>query len=155
VSGWDDCNTDWSDGCERDLTTNTDCGGCGVACTAGANATANCDANGDCQRSCQVPYENCDGDWSNGCEIPTGLANTCDQDGLASDGCGTAWCGTGGIVDFSGNWTCVTCANCHEFSSTDCSWCQQSTGYWYYSSGTYCNAGPDPCGSSADLVCSP
>jgi hypothetical protein len=33
--GWDDCNLDPKDGCERQLGTSTDCAGCDLACAVG------------------------------------------------------------------------------------------------------------------------
>jgi len=35
--GWDDCNHDWRDGCERQLGTSTDCAGCDSACSPGTS----------------------------------------------------------------------------------------------------------------------
>jgi hypothetical protein len=42
--GWWDCNRAWQDGCETDLTTNTNCGACGRVCAAGTTC-----ADGGCQ----------------------------------------------------------------------------------------------------------
>jgi hypothetical protein len=146
--GWGDCNDDWSDGCETPLDTAQNCAGCGEPCTAGQNATADC-SSGTCQRSCVQPWENCDDDWANGCEIPTGVANQCDANGLnAQTGCWTAYCGsTNDGVNF-GTWYCAGCSTCHVPSAGQCHWCSQTAGVWY-----------DPescvCGSWEDLVCAP
>ena len=39
--GWDDCNRDWRDGCERQLGTSTDCAGCDLACDPGMSCVDN------------------------------------------------------------------------------------------------------------------
>jgi hypothetical protein len=39
--GWDDCNRDWHDGCERQLGTSTDCAGCDLACAPGTSCVEN------------------------------------------------------------------------------------------------------------------
>jgi hypothetical protein len=149
-TGWGNCNGDWSDGCETPLDTAQNCGGCGEPCTAGQNATADC-SSGTCQRSCVAPWENCDDDWSNGCEIPTGVANQCDANGLnTATGCWTAYCGSSNAnnaVNF-GTWYCSGCSNCHVPSAGMCHWCSPSAGVWYP---------PDSCvcGSYEDLACNP
>jgi len=155
-SGWGNCNSTWDDGCETQVNTTQHCGSCSNSCGSRAHATASC-PSGTCQYSCQSPYENCNGNWSDGCEIPTGVANQCDSAGLNDQsGCGTAWCGTDGsdpshIHNF-GTWHCTVCSNCHDFSGTNCSWCNISAGQWYYPNGTDCSQSGD-CGSYRDTVC--
>ena len=39
--GWDDCNLDWRDGCERPLGTDSDCAGCDLACAVGMTCNQN------------------------------------------------------------------------------------------------------------------
>jgi hypothetical protein len=138
------------DGCETPLDTVTDCGACGEPCVAGAHASADC-SEGSCHRDCQSPWENCDGDWTNGCEIPTGEPNRCDIDGLNDvDGCWTAYCGSSSddyAVNF-GDWYCFECTTCHVPSAGRCQWCSHVDGRWY----------PDDecaCGTWEDLVCGP
>lgn len=54
-----------------DNTTNIDhCGGCGKKCSA-ANGSPACTASKCVIASCKTPYENCDGNVANGCEIDT------------------------------------------------------------------------------------
>jgi len=66
--GWGQCDTSHSNGCERDLRTNTDCDGCGVTCSLPA-ATSSC-SSGSCSFvSCDAGRSSCDGDTSDGCEV--------------------------------------------------------------------------------------
>jgi hypothetical protein len=152
--GWGNCTGGWDDGCETPLTTAANCGGCAETCTAPAHATASC-ATGACERACTAPWQNCDGDWSNGCEIPVGVANQCDVNGLnASSGCGTAYCGsdTSGTFHNFGRWYCAFCSNCHEFGDGS-AWCLNPpsfSGQWSDQRGA---AGG--CGAYEDLTCGP
>jgi len=58
-TGWGDCNHDPGDGCERSLTTLTDCGDCDVPCNL-PNATETCE-NGTCELIvCEGDYADCD-----------------------------------------------------------------------------------------------
>lgn len=146
--GFDDCNGDFSDGCETQLDSADNCGACGETCSAGANASATCDGT-QCNRSCTAPFENCDGDWANGCEIPTGIPNQCDATGLnAVNGCWTAHCGNSGNADAVnfGDWYCFECTTCHVPSAGQCQWCSHDTGNWF-------PAASCGCGPSEDLTC--
>lgn len=137
---WADCNADWSDGCETDTSSDPGhCGGCQNACatTTGANTTGGCEG-GQCTVTCVDPYEDCNNDLSDGCEIPTGVANSCDKDGLtvfssakgATPGCGTPHCGAGksgyGVKSF-GTWHCSFCSHCKLFDD-GYAWCLPSLG---------------------------
>jgi hypothetical protein len=65
-SGYGDCNSTNSDGCEIPLNTVNNCGACGTKCL-GLNANWTC--AGLCVvASCLSSYGNCDGADSNGCE---------------------------------------------------------------------------------------
>lgn len=146
-AGFGDCNDDWEDGCEVALVTETDCGGCGVPCTAGANAVANC-ASGTCEQSCDDLFVDCDGNMANGCEVPEGVPNQCDAGGLNPNGCWTPWCGqsaSADAVDF-GSWYCMECSTCHVPANGQCQWCDHGTGNWY--PAEVCS-----CGSFEDLAC--
>ncbi|HMR08794.1 MAG TPA: hypothetical protein PKA88_23600, partial [Polyangiaceae bacterium] len=61
-SGFGDCNnnrnTAGGDGCEINLNTTSDCGGCGRACSTTEVVTLDCQA-GFCTSSCKAPYANC------------------------------------------------------------------------------------------------
>lgn len=88
------CNGDVADGCETSLTTGVNCGSCGNTCPSRPNASAGCSGT-TCYYQCIGQgsldrYENCNGDWSDGCEIyMTGnpdhcgtCYNACDDPGL-------------------------------------------------------------------------
>jgi hypothetical protein len=151
VTGFENCNGDWADGCETDLEDPETCGDCNTTCTAGPNATATCTA-GACDQTCTGDFENCDGDWGNGCEVPTGVPNQCSGAGLDPvDGCWTAWCGTSSSPDATnfGTYHCVHCANCNTPSAGNWRWCSSASGTWFPQE-------PGTCASSSeDLVCSP
>jgi hypothetical protein len=60
------------------------CGACGNACPIRANATSACVA-GTCQQLCNTGFANCDGDWSNGCEV--NLASNSNHCGSCGNAC--------------------------------------------------------------------
>jgi len=125
VADWGNCSGGWEDGCETDLTRLETCGDCDTSCTSGEHAEAVC-SDGECSQRCVDPWENCDGDWSNGCEIPTGVTSRCDVYGLNStQGCGTAWCGssTSTHAQNFGTWYCIGCSHCHRFATNSYAWC--------------------------------
>ena len=76
--GWGDCNGNATDGCERDLTTPTDCGGCGITCGAGGpNVLSNSCTMGVCTLVCAADWGNCNGDTTDGCEQDLTHKNHC------------------------------------------------------------------------------
>lgn len=155
VDPYGNCTPTWDDGCETSLTSSDNCGECGEECSAGEHASASC-STGTCRRSCTGSYENCDGDWGDGCEIPTGQTGTCDRFGLnSSSGCGTAYCGSSGSATAQnfGTWYCIGCSHCHEFGD-GFAWCIGLTiGGDIQWSGDRCDT---CCGSDdRDLVCGP
>ncbi len=147
-TGWADCNADMSDGCELELGTEANCGGCGDVCSAGANASASCSA-GACQYQCQSPWDNCDGDWANGCEIPVGVPHQCDAGGLnPAGGCWTAYCGNSGSASATnfGTFHCIDCSTCRSPAAGQCQWCD-------HASGTFFPQDTCGCGGFEDLAC--
>lgn len=147
AEGWGDCNGDMSDGCEVALGTEANCGGCGDVCTAGAHADGSCVA-GACSFECQAPWDNCDGDWANGCEIPVGMPHQCDINGLnPGNGCWTAYCGNSGAaaVNFD-SFHCMDCATCRSPAAGSCQWCD-------HDGGTFFPADSCACGTFEDLSC--
>ena len=97
AAGFDDCNTDRADGCERNLNADlTHCGRCGNACPPRANATINC-AAGVCGFTCEANFADCDGNPNNGCEVD--LRTTVGNCGRCGNACsvanGTAACVAG------------------------------------------------------------
>ncbi len=146
--GWGDCNGMRDDGCEAALDGDSNCGECGNDCSAGAHASGSCGAAGECEFSCDAGYDNCDGAWDNGCEIPVG-ANQCDAGGLNPNGCWTSHCGSStnpDAVNF-GTWYCFECTTCHVPSPGSCQWCSHDTGQWFPAESG-CS-----CGGFEDVVC--
>lgn len=153
VSGWGNCDSNWDDGCETALTTASNCGACGKQCSGADHASPTC-KSGKCALACNAPWADCDGNAANGCEIPTGVANRCDRNGLnSSRGCGTAHCGAGNgssMQQSFGSWHCTFCAHCHLWSD-GYSWCLSSGGLF---SSDRCASCCNPA-TEADLVCKP
>ncbi len=148
AEGMADCNGDMNDGCEVQLGTDSDCGGCGDSCAPGANATGSCNA-GSCDFQCQAPYDNCDGDWGNGCEVPVGVPHQCDASGLnPGGGCWTAYCGNSASADATnfGTFYCMDCATCRSPAAGQCQWCNHDSGQFY-------DADVCGCGTFEDLAC--
>ncbi len=91
ASGFKDCTS--TPGCETDIHTATDCGGCGVPCAL-ANGTASC-ATGSCVLTgCNSGYLDCDGNSANGCEPLNSLQNCGACNVRCSLANATSTCGT-------------------------------------------------------------
>ena len=123
-------------------------GGAPMVCEA-PNAVGSC-SGGACEWSCVGEWENCDDDWANGCEVPTGVPNRCSADGLDNPAaCWTAYCGSSpnAKVNF-GTFYCSGCPNCHVPAPGYVQWCSPQLGIWFpQDQGT--------CGAYEDLVCPP
>ena len=68
-AGYGDCDGNASNGCE--VSTSSDarnCGRCGLSCPVVSHGTSTCRAGG-CAEACYSGWDNCDSDWSNGCEL--------------------------------------------------------------------------------------
>ena len=89
AAGRADCNQLSDDGCEISLTSDADCGACGVACTNehGTNVCVADDSapGAHCEPSCAPGYQDCDLHASNGCE--TNLNNDVLNCGACGRGC--------------------------------------------------------------------
>jgi hypothetical protein len=124
---------------------------CADTCVGGPNMTAACNDVGECVRTCTAPFDDCDGDPANGCEVPVGVAHQCDSNGLNPDGgCWTAYCGdmqAAGVVSF-GTYHCVDCSTCGAIDGGQCHWCNHDSGTWFPAEA--CG-----CGEYLDAVCSP
>ncbi len=147
--GFGNCNGDWSDGCELPLDDAANCGGCDMPCVAGPHGTASCNA-GACELSCDAPWADCDGDVTNGCEIPEGVANSCDAGGInMGGGCWTPYCGQSADPNATnfGTWYCMECSTCHVPAGGTCQWCNHATGLWYPAEAGCA------CGAYEDLAC--
>jgi hypothetical protein len=127
------------------------CGGGAIMDCARPNADGGACNGGVCGGwTCSDPWENCDGDWSNGCEIPTGIANRCAKSGLDAPGaCWTAYCGSSdeAKVNF-GTFYCAGCANCHVPAPGLVQWCNPTSGQWF-------TPAEGSCGVFEDNVCPP
>ena len=128
------------------------CQGSTIDCSAPAHASGGTCVDGACQGfACEAPWENCDGDWDNGCEVPEGVANQCDINGLnAEGGCWTAYCGTSNDAKGHnfGDYYCIDCSTCHFAGEGMIQWCNHDTGNWYPPE-------MNDCGVFLDLVCGP
>jgi hypothetical protein len=93
TTGFQSCDGNPDNGCERNVRTLTDCGGCNVACDY-TNASESC-STGTCTfGSCSAGFRSCDGTTANGCETPIDAAN-CEGCGLGcSNSHGTTSCNT-------------------------------------------------------------
>jgi hypothetical protein len=96
-AGFAHCGSD-NTGCETDITTVENCGGCGNACGT-ANATANHCMGGQCTYDCASGFLDCVklGFNADGCESATSSVNTCGACGTVCDtahSVGTACDGT-------------------------------------------------------------
>lgn len=158
--GFENCNGSWSDGCEVDLTADpNNCGGCNSSCPNAPNANASCE-KGHCALQCSTPYEDCNEDPTDGCEIPVGQPNSCDRNGLttfsnsvgATPGCGTPYCGKGTSKwsESFGTWRCSFCNHCQLFADGG-SWCIVSEGQF---SSERCEDCCDPASPLFPQVCS-
>ncbi|MEQ8275037.1 MAG: choice-of-anchor D domain-containing protein [Deltaproteobacteria bacterium] len=78
VAPWDDCNGQYVDGCEINTSGNVNhCGGCNQACAV-ANGAPACSAGNCAIASCTAPFENCNGQYADGCEANLNTSvNTC------------------------------------------------------------------------------
>ncbi len=116
------------------------------------NATGGACQDGACTGyTCTAPYEDCDSDPANGCEVPVGVANQCDLNGLTPDGgCWTAYCGASDDASAHnfGTYYCFDCANCNTPSPGNWQWCNHSTGNWYAPAA-------GSCGANEDQICGP
>ena len=77
AGGWGDCNgSKLTDGCETQLNSNSNCGGCGVVCST-PNATPTCGGGSCAIASCNANFFNVDGAVGNGCECSAASTNVC------------------------------------------------------------------------------
>ena len=100
-AGFESCDGNDGNGCERSTRTLTDCGGCGVACAL-AGGTETC-ASGTCAvGTCDAGLGNCDTVASNGCETALNSLTNC-------GGCGTA-CNLTNATESCATGTCTITA---------------------------------------------
>src|SRR6185295_5478105 len=108
-AGFGNCDGNDANGCEVALTSLTNCGTCGSACSR-ANATPTC-ATGSCAiSSCSAGFGNCDAMDPNGCEVALTSLTNCGTCGTACTRANaTATCATGSCAIGSCNATFGNC----------------------------------------------
>jgi hypothetical protein len=169
--GFGECDGNEVNGCESNLATSTShCGGCGRAC-ATPNAAPVCAASSCSVGSCNAGFADCDGQVSNGCEVPltSSVANcgACNRacslpsatPACVSGACQVAACNTGfGNCDGDANNGCETSlttslANCGTCGRL----CAVANGTPACGNGTCavqaCNAGFANCDGNATNGC--
>lgn len=113
-----DCDSNAANGCETTLTTNTDCGGCGMVC-APPGGLGEC-STGMCRlTTCTMPgTADCDGSSANGCETNTRTLTDCGGCSIpCSRSNGTATCASGvcDLASCSAGW-----GNCDMNQTNGC-----------------------------------
>ncbi|MFT3769699.1 MAG: putative metal-binding motif-containing protein [Minicystis sp.] len=110
--GFADCDNSPANGCETLLTTNTDCGGCGVACAL-PNASASCTTGTCTLTACNAGFYDCDGNAGNGCEaLPCANGQHCSTAAQCASGvCTNGFCSSPVCTDGvqNGSETAVDC----------------------------------------------
>ena len=79
LGAYKDCDGQYANGCEINSASDVaNCGACSRTCAAVANGVAGC-SNSNCViASCAALFADCDGQYGNGCELPTGAdINNC------------------------------------------------------------------------------
>src|SRR5581483_8858313 len=100
AAGFADCNNNkLTDGCEVNLDTTSNCGGCGIVCSSN-NITAAC-PSGVCNGACNAGFSDCNGNkQTDGCERATsndpnncgGCGVVCSLNNMATDTCAGGVC---------------------------------------------------------------
>lgn len=92
---WDDCDMRDDNGCETSVTTNANCGGCGVLC-APSRGTGDC-STGTCRIiGCTAGFDDCNLDATDGCETSLRSLDACGACGLTCDHAhGSSSCASG------------------------------------------------------------
>ena len=119
--GFADCDGLAENGCERSVRSDTDCGGCDVACAL-PNAESSC-GTGSCRLTeCTPGFEDCNDDADDGCEASLAAPGTCGSceractDGMQCDN-GVCRCDDDGDCAGAGESCCDgTCI----FTQSDC-----------------------------------
>jgi len=76
LPGYDNCDKEPANGCERSLNALSDCGACDKQCPAVAHGTPSCEAQ-TCDAKCNVGWDDCNGDVEDGCEAPVVDKDNC------------------------------------------------------------------------------
>jgi len=152
-----DCDQRTENGCERSLTTLSDCGSCGATCSI-THAAADC-ATGNCAfRSCSAGYGDCNkdankGSAGNGCETDLNTRDNCGECGKRCPDA-TPYC-TGGKC------SALSCASATADCDGDNLSCEtnlhtvQSCGACGASCGAPANAAVSCAGGTCQQTCEP
>ena len=103
LPGWSDCDGSSTTGCEVQLGTVENCGGCGQRCVELPHTTRSCMAgspSASCAYACEDGWADCNGDLStpatsDGCEVQLGSTTNCTSCGEVCDAlevCGATGC---------------------------------------------------------------
>jgi len=85
-AGFEDCNTDWADGCESNPDNDPEnCGGCHWPCFVANVQTVLCVGGGCDYDSCIPPFADNDGDRANGCEAGSYFPRVIGRDNIDGD----------------------------------------------------------------------
>jgi hypothetical protein len=146
-TGADDCDGNPVNGCETALNTPGNCGACGVPCSAPGNGTASC-ASFTCVMDCNPSFENCDGNWGNGCESLLSIQN-CLSCGVACNAPHTT-----GAACSGGGCTYTGCQSGWKDCSTSSPGCETQLGTTQncLDCGDNCTGGEVCLGSGCDCV---
>lgn len=130
--GWDDCDSDFSDGCEQNVSDNrSNCGGCGITCSDNHINTSAC-VDGQCSGTCQAPYIDCNGLQADGCECnsstsycdgsvcktQTGMACTSDGQCGGTDSCCGNYCVVGKQTNVNNCGACGVACSTNNIART-------------------------------------
>ena len=126
-----DCNRALTDGCEANSSRDAEhCGDCATRCPAANNAAPGCSA-GKCKFVCNAPFQDCNGNALDGCELNT--ANDINNCGGCGNKCpsgpnGQAACANGTCILTKCTAPFLTCAvgpsdSCETNTSTDVNNC--------------------------------
>jgi hypothetical protein len=158
AAGYLDCNGDPSDGCERNVASDTsNCGRCGAVCSI-ANGTAACVAGTCTVATCNIGYGDCNGSAVDGCE--TNLQTDYNHCGACTNSSCSTVVPDGGINN--GTFSCIgsacalTCdAGYHTCAGSQSCFSNNDVHHWLCA-GTCVDIWSDPmhCGTCA-AVCTP
>ncbi len=149
-SGFGNCDGLLANGCEADLNSNASaCGACGNTCPVRPNATAAC-RSAMCAVACNAGFGDCDGNNTNGCELPIiadirncgSCGATCVVRPNSVANCAAGMCGftcNGGFSDCNSN----PGDGCEAFTMSDaanCGMCGRACAGGEFCTGGMCRA---------------
>jgi hypothetical protein len=118
LANFGDCDGNRANGCERPLTTVSDCGSCGVPCSPANASGASCSSGACNYASCNSNYGDCNGNRADGCETSLTTTTNCGSCGsTCSLANATATCGSGtcAISSCNAGW-----GNCNGITADGC-----------------------------------